>query len=210
MSLITSGKAAGKKQRKIESKRRGVEKSNVEVVLEKNRKIFNHFNNLVQIAEVETPEIGFAEAGTLQPNVRVGILTNFNELEEAEEREEQAEKAQEKEGEEEEKEEEAGGLTIEELEEKRLEEFRVKKKEEMERLTSEVAEIKEKVAKIKTKALKTQERAEDNRKKVEQGEQDYIEMKKDLKNKESVLECKVLRAIKKQRDNIVESLRSFS
>lgn len=56
------------------------------------------------------------------------------------------------------------GLTVEQLEQKRLEEFRANKKEEMDSLTNQMNSLKDKLSKIKKEALFTQTDVEEKRK----------------------------------------------
>jgi len=128
MNIYVSGKQ-GMKKRKINTGKQNV-KTDVGDVLEKNKNIFDHFTSKIQIGES-----GFALAHNLDDNVKVGALTNFDELLNDENNsEDDEEKRKELE--------ETEGLTVEELEQKKLESFRIQKKKEMEALTAEMNELK--------------------------------------------------------------------
>lgn len=113
--------------------------------------------------------------------MQIGALTNFDALQEEEEEEQDKKENKTDLGDTE-------GLTVEELEQRRLEEFRVKKKEEMDSLTNEMNGLKDKLSEIKKAALTTQTEVEEKRKQLEQEEQEYIGYKKDTKAKEAILE----------------------
>lgn len=124
----------GSKKRKIKESTQVKKKSQVEEVVEKNRKTYDHFNNLTQIASTQDAEVGFFEYQ--EETLKIGALTNFEQFENKEDEE------QSKEEEEIKKEEETQGLTIEELEQKKLETFRAEKKVEMEELTAKMNKLK--------------------------------------------------------------------
>ena len=149
------------------TKKRSKAQKNVEVktepenVLEKNRKLFEHYDNLIQIAGTKATDVEIlAEEEEIQ-KVQIGALTNFDALEEEEDEAQVQNENKADLGDTE-------GLTVEELEQRRLEEFRVKKKEEMDSLTSEMNTLKDKLGKIKKNALVTQTDVEDKRKQLEQ------------------------------------------
>jgi hypothetical protein len=177
MNILVSGKQNLKK-RKIKAAN-AVQKTEVEDVLEKNKNFFDHFTAKIQIDGVD----GYGEFDNIDDGVKVGALTNFDELVKKDDDEDEDEDKN--------KElEETEGLTVEELEQRKLETFRAQKKKEMEALTAEMNELKEKVANIKKKALETQEILEQKNKELEEAQQRNIELRKDVKTKDAVLECK--------------------
>jgi len=132
-------------------------KSELDKVLEKNRKQFEHFSNLIQIADAKTIEAATLQQEEDQQKVQIGALTNFDALQEEEDEATQKKDVKAELGETE-------GLTVEQLEQKRLEEFRANKKDEMEALTNQMNSLKDKLAKIKKEALTTQTDVEEKRK----------------------------------------------
>lgn len=136
-------------------------KTEPENVLEKNRKLFEHYDNLIQIAGTKTADVEVLAHEEEENKIQIGALTNFDALEEEEEEDQVKNDNKDILGETE-------GLTVEELEQRRLEEFRVNKKEEMDTLTSEMNDLKDKLSKIKKEALVTQTDVEDKRKQLEQ------------------------------------------
>lgn len=122
--------------RKINAKERPQKRTDSDMVIEKNKTIFNYFTNFSQF-KTKDDDIGMLEYQ--EETLKIGALTDFNQFEknygETEQNDHQSNKKEVKI---------EDGLTLEELEEKKLETFRNEKKQEMDELVLKMKEIKSK------------------------------------------------------------------
>jgi len=147
----------------------------LDAIASKNRPIFDHFSKTLIVAHIQEE---VKEEAKVEQVINIGALTNFEQVSKKEEVKHSTPE-----------EEETKALTVEELEQRKLEQFRAEKKEELEEMNKQSLTLNEKLSIVKTEAMQIQSRFEENCKSLDIAEGEIKELGKEVKAKDKVLQC---------------------